>query len=98
MAEIGREHHEKLLTEGLHPDKDKRNRIITEILNEIQPEDKLDELDKETLGELVNEEEVALVLHESANSSSPGLDGITYKFYKMLQQINRKTKRRNTRA
>ena len=46
----------------------------------------------------MNEEEVALVLRESANSSSPGLDGITYKFYKMLQQINRKTKRRNTRA
>ena len=25
MAEIGKEHHEKLLTEGLHPDKDERS-------------------------------------------------------------------------
>ena len=25
MAEIRKEHHEKLLTEGLHPDKDERN-------------------------------------------------------------------------
>ena len=95
MAEIGREHHKKLLMEGLHPDKDKRNQIITKILNEkIQPDDKLNELGQETLGELVNEEGVALALCESANGSSPGLDGITYKFYKMLQQIKQEDKKK----
>ena len=92
MAEIRREHHEKLLMEGLH--KDKRNQIITEILNKIQPDDKLNELGQETLGELVNEEGVALALCESANGSSPGLDGITYEFYNMLQQIKQEDKKK----
>ena len=94
MAEIGREHHEKLLMEGLHPDKDERNRIITEVLNIIQPDDKLNELSQETLGEPVNEEGVALVLRESTNGSLPGLNGITYEFYKMLQQIKWEDKKK----
>ena len=46
------------------------------------------------LGELVNEEGVALALRESANSSSPGLDGITYEFYKMLQQTKQEDKKK----
>ena len=94
MPKIGRKHHEKLLTEGLHPNNNKRKQIITEILDKIQPESKLDELSQKTLEEPVSEEGIMVALCECANGLSPGLDGIIYKFYKMLQQVKQEDEKK----
>lgn len=93
MAEIGRSAHEKLQSLGLHIDKDEREEIIVEILSDIQEEAKLQETEKESLGEDVDEDIIALALKESANGTAAGVNGLPYEYWKLLQKTKSEDKK-----
>ena len=86
MAEIGRKAHEDLLTDGLHPDEREREELLKKILDGINKEDKLDEPDKEALGEPISNELIELALKESANGSASGINRIPYEYWKFLNK------------
>ena len=91
MAEIGHKAHEDLLTDGLHLNKKEREELLKKILDGINEEDKLDEPEKEALGEPISNELIELALKESAYGSASGINGILYEYWKFLN----KTKQEN---
>ena len=84
MADIGRQHHHDLLSEGLHDDVHEREEAIKAVLEEIDNDSKLPDVEKTKLGKQINEELITIALKHSANGASPRCDGIPYKFWKML--------------
>ena len=86
MAEIGRKAHEDLLTDGLHPDEREREELLKKIFDGINKEDKLDEPDKEALGEPISNELIELALKESENGSASGINRIPYDSRKFLNK------------
>lgn len=93
MAELARDAHEVLLTEGIHPDEEERQRITNEILKDIPEERKLPEYEKdENLGSEITEEDVDNALTHSANGSSPGINGLPYEYWKYLRSTRPKKK------
>jgi hypothetical protein len=85
MAEITRNHHEILLTEGIHPDNAAEREAATEkVLEDIDKQSTLPDLRKEELGTPINEDLIKLALKESASGTAPGINGIPYEFWKML--------------
>lgn len=93
MAELARDAHEVLLTEGIHPDEEERQRITNEILKDIPEERKLPEYEKdEILGSEITEEDVDNALTHSANGSSPGINGLPYEYWKYLRSTRPKKK------
>jgi len=84
MADIGRQHHHELLSEGMHTDTDEREEAIEQVLDEIDHGARLSEADQAKLRKQIDQETVQLALKESANGTSSGCDGIPYEFWKML--------------
>jgi hypothetical protein len=84
MADIGRQHHHDLLSEGIHEDPYEREEAIKSVLEEINEDSKLPEASKMKLGQPIDEDIIKTALKYSADGSSPGYDGIPYEFWKML--------------
>ena len=95
MAEIAQKHHKILQTEGIHPDKSEREAAIEQVLEDIDEQSWLPILPSEELGTPIKEDLVKLTLQERANGTAPWINGIPYKFWKMLttnQTNNKKEK------
>ena len=84
MADIGRQHHHDLLSEGIHEDPHEREDAIESVLEEIGEDSKLPDASRAKLGQPIDEDIIRIALKHSADGSSPGYDGIPYEFWKML--------------
>ncbi|KAK1217942.1 hypothetical protein PQX77_019381 [Marasmius sp. AFHP31] len=80
MAELARDYHESLQTQGLQEDREKRERDTQESLNNISA--KLSEAQNTEMGLKTSYMNILEALAEAANDSAPGMDGIPYELWK----------------
>ncbi|EPS93200.1 hypothetical protein FOMPIDRAFT_1136658, partial [Fomitopsis schrenkii] len=85
MAELARNYHNTLQTEGILPeDNEERNRSTQDAIRAIST--KATDEHRAQLEEKVTNTEVKEALKRSENGKAAGLDGIPYEFWKTLQR------------
>ncbi|KAF8053963.1 Endonuclease/exonuclease/phosphatase [Lyophyllum atratum] len=82
MAEMGRSYHDTLQKQGQPLDADSRQEKVESVLAGISAT--TTDAQKQMLNALVSREEVEEALRQSKNGTAAGLDGITYEFWKTL--------------
>jgi hypothetical protein len=78
MAELARDYHHNLLSDGLNTPQDLRSQITDDVLNSIEPETLLPNRNKATMAEKLTEQEVREALKTTKNGTATGLNGLPY--------------------
>ncbi|KAF5366092.1 hypothetical protein D9757_012703 [Collybiopsis confluens] len=85
MAELARNYHHDLQNKGLDKDPAERENAICDALETIEA--KLSIEQRGVVGKDISWEEVSSALKLSKNGSSPGLNGLTYEFWKSQADV-----------
>ncbi|KAJ3832891.1 hypothetical protein F5878DRAFT_511456, partial [Lentinula raphanica] len=83
MADMMKNHHDELQTDQVPPDETERSRLTEEILDKITVS--ITESHARCLNRSLTEADIKEALKLSANFKAPGLDGISYEIWKILQ-------------
>jgi hypothetical protein len=86
MAELARDYHHNLLSDGLDTPAEERARITEEVLNSIHPDTKLKNAAKVKLAKKLTREEVLCALKASNNGKATRINGIPYELWKTLDK------------
>jgi len=88
MAEIARNHHEKLQDEDIEPDINivEYNARLDEFLNEIPKNQCLEEPERSTMSWKIMEEQVSEALKHTKDGIATGLNSCPYELWKMLEK------------
>ena len=81
MAEMAKDYHQSLQTEGINPDQDTLQHTQN-ALNALKT--KISNPQKDMLCQPYSEEEIEEALTTSHHNKSPGMDGATYELWKHL--------------
>lgn len=92
MAELARENHKGLQTADIHPEETEREEAIAKTLERIKEESKISDQERAFLADKVTEDQVKTALRQSASGTAPGIVGITYEFWKLLDRIKSEDK------
>lgn len=98
MAQITRNHHHDLLLDDIDTPEDERLEIINEILELIDEDSKLPSPDKGKLIARITNEKIRAALYTSENGKAAGINGLTYKFWKMLDKLFLQATKANLKA
>lgn len=82
MADMMRDHHGKLQDDEILPNETAREEMIQRTLQNVNKT--LTEEQREKLKALLSDEDVARALKLSANDKAPGLNGISYEVWKLI--------------
>ncbi|KAF9017164.1 hypothetical protein BDZ89DRAFT_882919, partial [Hymenopellis radicata] len=89
QAEIGKNYHDGIQDAGISPDEDINEResaieeALDSIISKVSPDDKAE------MGKDVTDEEIIEILKVVSKGKAPGVNGLTYEFWKVL--LNRET-------
>jgi hypothetical protein len=86
MAEIARNHHHCLQEADTNIPQATRERVIQNTINAI--DSKLTEEEKAALDRKLSEDGITTALASTSNGKAPGLDGIPYELWKILNKRN----------
>jgi exonuclease III len=84
MANLARDYHHSLLSDGLNTPPAIRAQTTEKILESACPENRLPNASKAELAKRLTQEEVKAALKASKNGTATGINGIPYEFWKLL--------------